>query len=420
MFTDFDKVFNKKKDNKIKIPDSLLSYLNKGLPKGLHYVADDDGLCYLTPNDQEMVLSGYDFVLNDKQQLLLGKNYSQDDVLMYSYNSQQALRLRTIKEGIILINGEECNLERIVYDPNCPFKTKNGKLILMPPNLPDPFEIVIGGNGIQYHLNITRIPNESVNIAVFESSDDKSFKVKYTVDMKQKRIISFNITYNIKKANSAKEIVNTVLLYNACVTGEWSINGVLCDNANVLDDEKKYKENSIIFWKKLAAIEEVLDVSFLAPEYDIDFEMMCEVEEIFQCLINKNPIRRNRKTNSIDGKWEFDDIHKLNDSINKPIFLSFEGKEEIKILNVSMELPFVMSVFNSKLKKCKKTGNRYVLELDDNDPENPMYSSVMYFRSEDEMVKQNKDERFGLNTELFSAKEAREYLKEEYEKNKIE
>lgn len=416
MFANFDKVFNKKKNAKVKIPDSLLAYLNKGLPDGLKYVVSKNGVCCLTPEGTEMTFSGYDFVLDDRQKTLLGENYTQDDVLQYSFNSQRTMKLHLEKDGVIVINGKECEIDKLVYDPYHPLRFKNGQAYVQPPKFPDSFVLVIGGNGVQYSLDITRIPNESVNIALYESDEKKTFKIKYMIDMKQKQIVSFNISYNIRKAKSAREIVNTVLLYNACVDGNWTMNGELCDNAIISADVKKYDENSIIFWKKLAAIEEVLNCSFVAPEYDIDFDMICEVEELYQCLINKRPIRRDQKTNSIEGKWEFDDISRLNKSINSPVFFSFEGTKEIKVFNVNIVLNFVMAVFNGKLKGYKKIKDNYSLELDNNDSNNPMYSSIMFLSGEQEINKQNNDEWTKLMTELRLAKKASDYLREEYER----
>lgn len=416
MFANFDKVFNKKKNAKVKIPDSLLGYLNRGLPEGLKYVVNKNGLCCLTSEGSEITLSGYDFVLNEQQKNILGANYTQDDVLKYSFNAQRAMKVHLIKEGVITINGKEYNVDRVVYDPYHPLKFNNGQVYMQPPRFPDPFKLVIGGNGVEYSLDITRVPNESVNIAMYESDDKKSFKIKYQIDMKQKNIVSFSISYNIKKARSAKEIVTTVLLYNACVDRKWTINGTLCNNASFTDEVKKYDENSILFWKKLASIEEVLNVAFVAPEYDIDFDMICEVEELYQCLINKRPIRRDQKTNSIEGKWEFDDINRLNESINMPVFFSFEGTEEIKVLNVNIILNFVMAVFNGKLKGYKKTKDNYSLELDNNDSDNPMYSSIMYLSDEKEVNKQDNDEWAKLMTKLCLAKKASDYLREEYKR----
>lgn len=99
-----------------------------------------------------------------------------------------------------------------------------------------------------------------------------------------------------------------------------------------------------------------------------------------------------------------------------PVFFSFEGTEEIKVLNVNIILNFVMAVFNGKLKGFNKTKDNYSLELDNNDSNNPMYSSIMYLSDEQEVNKQNNDEWAKLMTELCLAKKASDYLREEYER----
>lgn len=45
MFVDFNRVFNNKPQTELKIPKAMIDKLNVSLPKGVRYVADEDGNC---------------------------------------------------------------------------------------------------------------------------------------------------------------------------------------------------------------------------------------------------------------------------------------------------------------------------------------------------------------------------------------
>lgn len=86
MFVDFDKVFNDKPQPQVNIPDAFISYLNKQLPAGVKYTTDNEGNCVITGDGQEFTLGGYVFVLTAEDKKVLGKQFTQDDVLQYFYN----------------------------------------------------------------------------------------------------------------------------------------------------------------------------------------------------------------------------------------------------------------------------------------------------------------------------------------------
>ena len=94
MFVDFDKVFNDKPQPQVKIPDAFISYLNKQLPEGVKYIADNDGNCVITGDGQEFTLGGYVFELSPQDKKTLGKQFTREDVMKYFYNRQKVIPLR--------------------------------------------------------------------------------------------------------------------------------------------------------------------------------------------------------------------------------------------------------------------------------------------------------------------------------------
>ena len=101
MFVDFNKVFKDKPKSQMSIPQPLVDYMNKSLPEGVKYVADENGNCEITSETDSLSLGGFVFEPTEKQKKILGKNYTQQDVLDYLYNSQKAMPLTLEREGYI-------------------------------------------------------------------------------------------------------------------------------------------------------------------------------------------------------------------------------------------------------------------------------------------------------------------------------
>ena len=165
-----------------------------------------------------------------------------------------------------------------------------------------------------------------------------------------------------------------------------------------------------MFWKKVLSIEEVLDLKFTPPENDIDFGTMCLVEELYQNLINNEPIKKNRKIESIDGKWDMKSEEDLKSSIDKTLFFEFEGQSKFSLFGQDFELPCLIAIFNSKLVKYSLKKEKYTLYLDNESENNKMYISILNFVKEDNLKAYRKDDSEQI-TLFHNAKTVQEYLK---------
>ena len=105
MFVDFNKVFKDEPQSQMSIPQPLVDYMNKLLPEGIRYVADENGNYVITGETDSLSLGGFIFNPTERQKKILGENYTQQDVLDYFYNSQKAMPLALEKEGYFLLNG---------------------------------------------------------------------------------------------------------------------------------------------------------------------------------------------------------------------------------------------------------------------------------------------------------------------------
>ena len=216
MFVDFNRVFKGKPQSQLAVPPALIEYLNRSLPEGVKYVADENGNCVITGTDNSFTLGGFSLDLTDEQKKILGKHYTDKDVYEYSYNAQQPIRLSLIKDGYVLLNGQEFPVKEMAYNPLASIKCVSGSFWLSPPRLPDPFEIKVGCDKYERTLKVSRVPNNSISIWAFESEKEEPLCLKYFADRKTQRM-TLNISLNLGRAKSVKDIVESTSIYNACL-----------------------------------------------------------------------------------------------------------------------------------------------------------------------------------------------------------
>lgn len=408
MFVNFDKVFNKRNETEIKVPSAMINYLNTQLPEGIKYVADKDG-CKVVSEKESFTIGGFLYKPTSEQKKILGKNYSYDDLLKYFYNAQKPIPLELKKDGYILLNGQEFPIDRLSYNPYNPIKYVSGTVFIHPHPFPSPFPLTVSGNGFSRKLIFKRVPNESVNIAVFESEKDQPLMVKYFLD-ETKHTLNVTFSFNLSYVKTIRDIVEATAIYNAFVDGKGEIAKQQIVSQSDTSKIKKYDEDSLMFWKKVLSIEEVLDLKFTPPENDIDFGTMCLVEELYQNLINNEPIKKNRKIESIDGKWDMKSEEDLKSSIDKTLFFEFEGQSKFSLFGQDFELPCLIAIFNSKLVKYSLKKEKYTLYLDNESENNKMYISILNFVKEDNLKAYRKDDSEQI-TLFHNAKTVQEYLK---------
>ncbi len=411
MFVDFNKTFNKKNQNDIKVPDILAKYLSEQLPKGLEYIVEED-MIFVVPKVGERISFG-DIFLNptEEQKKILGENPTYNEILEYSYNSQSEIPVKTKNDNnIIKLNGEDFSLEKLAYAPMLPIKKKLTSFFMKPLSFPKAFNIDIGNGEYSKKLTISRIPNQSVYIAKYTSETNQPLRIEYLHDNRSNTISSFKMSFDLSYAKTIKEIVETTVIFNAFTSGNGYI-GEKCLNNFCDPTAVKYDEKIISFWKNLLKLEELLNIQFTTPKENLDFEDMCIAEELYQNLVNKVPIRSKEKITSIDGDWEWISEDSLNAAIGLPIFLQFNTTLKCTLFEKDIELPCIIGVFNSKLSKYTRNGEKYKIYMEDESPETHSYISTMCFKSKSELQTYTNEE-FNKKIELFrNAKKAYEYLK---------
>lgn len=409
MFVDFNRVFKGKPQTELKIPEAMVKHLSASLPQGVKYKATDDGNCEIVSEGESVTVGGLLFVPTEEQLKVLGKRYTLDDILSYSYNSQKPIPLQLKKDGYILLNGEEFPIDKIRYNPYCPVTIVSGKMFMYPQKFPKPFTLTIGGKKYSRQLTFQRIPNESVHTAAFESQNEQPLMVQYFLD-EPKHTISFNISFNLSYATTVRDVVESTSIFNSFVDGE----GLFCGQplTATIDTTKvkKYDPESLVFWEKVLLIEETLGVSFDPPQDDVDFETIRTIEMLYQNLIKHHPVRENKKIDSLDGEWEMSDNKQVKDSIGKSIYFEFQATSHISLFGIEKDLPCVIGIFDSMLSDFTVKGKKYKLLLENSSEEKPMYTSTLRVRTEEELQTYMDSSRDDRITSLHDAKTIQEYL----------
>jgi hypothetical protein len=111
----FDDIFedtNQESD----ISQVIGDYLRGNAPKGFTYIIDDDGTFVLSPTEGGKI-SGFKLADEEAYKKVLGDDYSRDNLIRYSYNSQKPIKLKPIDDGYLLFNGVKMPIETVALDP---------------------------------------------------------------------------------------------------------------------------------------------------------------------------------------------------------------------------------------------------------------------------------------------------------------
>lgn len=409
MFVDFDKVFNSKPQPQVQIPNAFISYLNKQLPEGLKYTTDAEGNCVVTSDGDSFTLGGFVFTVSPEDKKVLGKEFTREDVLHLFYNRQKPIPLQLKKEGYVLLNGEEFPVEKMFLNPHNPIQRKSGSFFMSPRPFPEPFHLSVGCEGYERKLLVSRIPHDSVKMAAFESEKDAPLRISYLVDPDEHKL-SMSMSFNLSYAKSIRDIVEATRIYNAYLDGRGYLCGQPLETKMSGEDAKRFEESSAEFWEKVLEIENHLGVSFIPPNEDVDFDTICLVEQLYQNLIKKIPIRETGKPDTLDGEWETENEEDMIASIGSIIYFEFEATRTIELFGAKFTLHGLIGIMDAILADVTRKGNKHRIVLKDAGEDRPRYTSSIFFADEESMKAYKESDHNERITAFHDAKKAREYL----------
>ena len=413
MFVDFNKVFGKTPQAELQIPQALIDQLSAKLPDGFIYVADSNNNLTISRDgkkDLKYTISGMTLEPTDQQKEILGKKYSFEDIMNLSYNSQKPVPVKFKNDKYVTINGKDISIEQLSYNPFKQYELVIDSTYIYPSPFPPDFTITIGNENTRIELLIKRIPNDSLDTMAFKSDDSRCLSIIYYVNPD---IHFFSMTMNISldKANTVQEIIDAIEIYNAFVEGKGYIFNSLIDARLDTANASRYDDEALEFWKKVKELEDRLQVIFDPHRNELEFEDICDIEEIYQNIINKTPIRCNTCINTITSKWEFSKDGIAEETLGKPIYFEFDGKSTVKLFSQDIELPCVVGVFNAVLTRYEKNEatNECTLFLENESDEKQMYTSTLRFLNKEEL-KNYKEETKDRIIQFRDAKKRHEYL----------
>ncbi len=407
MFVDFDNIFNDDPKSQFSIPPKYIDFLNKDLPKGIKYVLDERGNCTISSEESEIKIGGMKVILNEEQKKVLGNNYQLNDVLDYSYNSQQKIEIEPIEKGFIMLNDKRFPIDKLEYNPLNPIELVDGKFYLIPPKFDCAIQLKLSDGKYQRIMNISRIPNNSIKIWSFQSSKEEPLQISYTMNNNNKEV-KINVSFNLNYANSIRDIVESVYIYNAFIDGKGYLQNTLIKAK--LDNKQcnKYDEKSALFWEKVLKIESEINKRFIPPKGNIEYEQILEIEELYQMIILKNPIRDKNVISAITANCEYK--KDIDDCINKPLFFQFDATYSTDIFGCKINLPALLMVFNSKIVKIEKDKNESNIILEDESDEKKRYTAIRCFKNQEELEKYKEKVNKDIIKIFKEAKMAYEYL----------
>lgn len=408
MFVNFDEVFNGNPQTDMKIPAALAEKLSDELPEGFKYTVNKSGdnMVISSCNNSKFTISGISIVPTASQLEVLGTEFSFDDVLKYAYNSQQEIPIELKDGNSIMLNGECMSIDKIAYNPLKPFNLELSKTYLMPEPLPPEFNISIGCDLATLELNIKRIPNESIDTMAFESQGEHCLHLKYYINLNS-ATYSFHIGISISKAKTVKEIIDSINIYNAFVNGKGILAGDHIETKIEVDNAYEFSKENLRFWTKVYELEKKLDITFLPP-YNFDFEDICIIEEIYQNIIKKVPVKKYKQIVSINSKWEYKNKN-IDEEIGKPVYFEANGTNSFELCGKKLNFWCIYGIFNAVISKYEENDDDFTIYFESQAEDKPIYISLLRFLSEVEMdeYKRNTKNRILI---FRDAKKVTEYL----------
>ena len=384
------------------LPQALVEYLSSKLPDGVKYQQIEAGVLIIMPDGKnKMEVGGLLPKLNEHQKNVLGNSYSHDDILKYVTNSQTPIELVPADGEHITVNGDSLLYKDFLMQP---INKENTKFVqyICPMDFPEPRTINLSAEDVSLDISIHRIPDDSVDTIVHVS--DNSSIINFTTKFfESEHKATFTISISSENIKTVTDVITAMTIYNAFMNRTLKLDGIQMSEETT--GNHPFSDSTIKFWKKVLAIEEILEKSFVPDGKDVPYKTMAEVERLYQSLINNTPTIANYNVESVNGNW--DKTKDIEVAKEKDLMLSFSGTESFDLFEQQFELPYISCVFHVSLDHVENENGEQKLIIKDFDENNKRYTSVLYFKSTEELEKYKV---FENTDKFFTAKKASDYF----------
>ncbi|AKG36437.1 abortive infection system toxin AbiGii family protein [Paenibacillus durus] len=336
MFASFNNAF-KRKDHDIKVPKEIISYLSEQLPENFQYTRASHGAVILMPQD----ITDMNIAIKIKYPNEEIKTSA--DLLEYLYRTQQEV---PIQGEEIIINGIEFKVSDLIKFPLSTQNLLNSEFILSPEPFQPPFAIQIEGGGIAKEIIVQRKPLADMNKSLFESVDAGAFTISYIINEKESSLkLTFNI--NLEKAKTIKEIIESLILFDAGQKGKIKLFGNELPAAPPEVTDKGINE-TIKFWEKVIELEKRLGVTF-SPNIPVSFEDARWFEKLYRSFIKERPYKEYIKLSNFTVT-DVEMFEKVKDKERSELSISFINEFKLVLMGTELSLYEAAAFFNMAIK----------------------------------------------------------------------
>lgn len=260
-------------------------------------------------------------------------------------------------------------------------------------------------------LTFQRVPYASLDKSKFQSVNGDPLRMEFIV-CEEDYSVKMTLGFDLKKANTVKDIVETVFIYNAYCDGKGLLMGNPVGGGKDKVEDKKFDENSARFWEKVLEIEEKLNLNFIPPKDDIEFETICMVEQLYQNLICKKPIKKRDIATSITSDMNMREGINLDDLIGKQIFFQYNATTTFELFEMQFSLPSIVGIFNSIFESYEILDNKTKVILGTKDKGQKPFTAILCFASDSDMNEYVKENPDCYENILSKAKFPQDYLEQ--------
>ena len=427
MLASFRDVFSDGKPNAAVFPERVVEQLNKHLPEGTCYHSLDDGsLCVGPSGEGEFSIGGFRFEPTSEMVAILGQNPKPDDVLRYSYNAQKPIRMSLSKPGYIMVNGEEVPAERFAISPEYRITFDEGSFFAYPSPFPEPFGLDVETEDERYakRLNVRRVPAESLDMASFESDENDSLVVRYSIAFERgagtenKPEMTFNMSVNPGQCASLADVIEVLEIFRAAAVGKIRISGKTL-GAPIIGNLRNVADDAFMRWlRKAQDVETALGLQLNPRQVIIDDASAAIIEELYIGIVERKPVRVNLDNASvfIEGDVVDEVRGAIKSGITRSLVLFYQRLRKYILFGEEFSVPSVCGIYQFANGKIEKSSGKTRLVLENNQGESGGFESFLLFENEASLEEyKNANQSGDVMGFLSGAKTAKEYLDEEGE-----
>lgn len=174
--------------------------------------------------------------------------------------------------------------------------------------------------------------------------------------------------------------------------------------------DKKFDEDSAQFWEKVLEIEKKLSLNFIPPKKDIAFETVCTVEQLYQNLICKNPVKQRDIVSSVISDINVKEGVNLDSLIGKPLFFQYNATTTFKLFGKQFSLPAILGIFNSTFESYEIIDDKMKIFLGSKDKDKKPFTAILCFASDSDLNEYVNENSKSYEHLLSNAKFPQDYL----------